>query len=199
MRIVMPLAALAVLAAAFWLLDEARRNRLVWDHFDVVKPGVLYRSGQLTGDQLAAAVRLYGLKTVVNFQIPGPGVEKERSLVKRLGIDFLNMPMPGDGFGKEAQFREVLAACDDPRRRPVLVHCARGTCRTGAASAFYRFECDGWTVEDVSAEMQRQTYRQGWLPGYVYGMVKDRPDADLYQPSIRRDRNLKVVEAVHVP
>ncbi|MEO6811690.1 MAG: protein tyrosine phosphatase, partial [Isosphaeraceae bacterium] len=166
-------------------------NRLVWDHFDVVKPGVLYRSGQLTGDQLAAAVRLYGLKTVVNFQIPGPGIEKERSLAKRLGIDFLNLPMPGDGFGQEAQFREVLAACDDPQRRPVLVHCARGTCRTGAASALYRFERDGWTVEDVSAEMKRQTYRQGWLPGYVYGMVKDRPDADLYQPTMRRDRNLK--------
>ena len=29
--------------------------------------------------------------------------------------------------------------------------------------------------------MERQTYRQGWLPGYVYGMVADRPGQDLYR------------------
>src|SRR5919206_4848008 len=97
--------------------------------------------------------------------------------------------MPGDGFGQEAQFREVLAACDDPARRPVLVHCARGTCRTGAAVALYRFEVDGWTLEDVAAEMARQTYRQAWLPGYVYSMVRQRPNAEAYEPLISIDRN----------
>ena len=42
--------------------------------------------------------------------------------------------------------------------------------------ALYRLERDGWTLEDVQTEMTRQTYRQGWLPGYVFGMVRDRPD-----------------------
>ncbi len=65
--------------------------------------------------------------------------------------------MPGDGFGEEAQFRKVLEVVDDPQRRPVLVHCARGTCRTGSAVALYRFERDGWTIQDVAAEMRRQT------------------------------------------
>ena len=32
---------------------------------------------------------------------------------------------------------------------------------------------DGWTIEDVATEMRRQTYRDGWLPGYVLNMVKD--------------------------
>ena len=101
--------------------------------------------------------------------------------------------MPGDGFGEEAQFREVLAACDDPARRPVLIHCARGTCRTGAAVALYRYERDGWTVDDVSAEMHRQSYKYGWLPGYVYAMAKNKPDRDLYEPKVIRDRNLPAV------
>jgi protein tyrosine phosphatase (PTP) superfamily phosphohydrolase (DUF442 family) len=158
-----------------WLTVQARSNRLVWDHFDVVKAGYLYRSGQLEPDQLEDAIRLYGLKTVVNFQLPGPGVDAERRVVEEMGIEFVNLPMPGDGFGQEAQFREVLAAIDDPARRPVLVHCARGTCRTSAAVGLYRFERDGWTIEDVSAEMDRQTYREGWLPGYVYGMVDTWP------------------------
>src|SRR5262245_17612338 len=189
MRIALALAVLTALAATVWLADETRRNRLVWDHFDVVAPGTLYRSGQLNPDQLAAAIRSYGIKTVVSFQIPGKDVASERALCKSLGVDFLNLPMPGDGFGRETQFREVLAACDDPERRPVLAHCARGTCRTGAAVALYRFERDGWTVEDVAAEMARQTYRQGWRPGYVYAMVEGRPDAELFEPAVTRDRN----------
>jgi protein-tyrosine phosphatase len=195
MRVAITLAAVTALAVAVWLTIETRRNRLVWDHFDVVKHGILYRSGQLNGNQLEAAVKCYNIRTVINFQIPGRGVDEERALVRKLGIDFLNLPMPGDGFGQEAQFREVLKACDDPHRRPVLVHCARGTCRTGAAVALYRFERDGWTIADVSAEMRRQVYREGWLPGYVYGMVKAKPGQDLFEPAIRWDHTLPAPSA----
>jgi hypothetical protein len=190
LRIATILVVLVVAGLAFWITDETRRNRLVWDHWDVVQPGKLYRSGQLNGDQLEAAIKRYGLRTVVSFQLPGKGVELERALCKRLNVDFLNLPMPGDGFGREEQFRDVLAACDDPHRTPVLVHCARGTCRTGAAVALYRFERNGWTIEDVQAEMWRQTYRQGWLPGYVYGMVKHRPNGSMFEQRVVHDRNL---------
>ncbi len=99
-------------------------------------------------------------------------METERALAARIKVDFVNLPMPGDGFGEEWQFREILKIVDDPGRRPVLVHCARGTCRTGAAVAMYRFERDGWTIDDVAVEMRRQTYRYGWLPGYIYSMSK---------------------------
>ena len=192
--IAIPLCALAAGVAAY-LTVETQRNRLVWDHFDVVKPGVLYRSGQLNPVQLEAAIRRYGIRTVVNFQMSGEGVEVERALARTLGIDFMNLPMPGDGFGQEAQFRAALAAVDNPDRRPVLVHCARGTCRTGAAVALYRFDRDGWTIEDVAAEMDRQVYRQGWLPGYVFAMVKNRPMAERFEPRFSRDQNLKVPDA----
>lgn len=190
MRIGILMAVVASAAAATaWLDSQERRNRLVWDHFDTVKPGILYRSGQLRTGQLVEAIGRYRIKTVVSFLVPGASVDSERALAKRFGVDFLNLPMPGDGFGREDQFREVLAACDDPDRRPVLIHCARGTCRTGAAAALYRFERDGWTIEDVSAEMERQTYREGWLPGYVYNMTGDRPLRELFEPAVQYDRN----------
>ncbi len=189
MRIAIILAVVATAAVSTYLGVETRRNRLVWDHFDEVKRGILYRSGQLNPAQLEQAVRRYHLRTIVNFQRPGPGVEHERALAKGLGVDFLNLPMTGDGFGQEAQFREVLAVCDDPDRRPVLVHCARGTCRTGASVALYRFERDGWTIDDVSAEMKRQSYKDGWLPGYVFEMVRARPGYPLPDPPVVLDRN----------
>jgi protein tyrosine/serine phosphatase len=189
-RTVVVMGLLGAMVGACWLTYQTQANRLVWDHFDVMKPGVLYRSGQLEPAQLTTAVERYGIRTVVSFQVAGAGVERERALAKRLGVDFVHLPMPGDGAGKEEQFREVLAICGDPARRPVLAHCARGTCRTGAAVALYRFERDGWTVEDVAAEMKRQAYRDGWLPGYVYGMVQERPFNERFEPPLQHDRNL---------
>lgn len=187
MRMLIAAGTLVVVAVAGVLIWLDQSNRLVWDHFDVTKPGILYRSGQLEPWQLEAAVKRYGIKTLVNFQYPGAKVEAERALAERLGVAFLNLPMPGNGSGREDQFREVLAACDDPERRPVWVHCARGTCRTGAAAALYRFERDGWTTEDVAAEMRRQAYRDGWLPGYIFAMVKERPFYESFDPTVAPD------------
>ena len=190
------LAALSALGigAGVWVTVETRRNRLVWDHFDVVRHGVLYRSGQLNPDQLRNAIERYGFRTVISFQYPGAMVEMERAIARERGIDFMNLPMTGDGFGKESQFREVLKAVDDPNRRPVLIHCARGTCRTGSAVALYRFERDGWTIDDVSAEMKRQSYRDGWIPGYVFNMVNHRPGQERFTVPVHHDQNLPRTE-----
>jgi protein tyrosine phosphatase (PTP) superfamily phosphohydrolase (DUF442 family) len=188
-KVLLGLIILASAGLAGWMIVLDRQNRLVWDHWDVVKPGILYRSGQLTVDQLTEAVRRYGIRTVVNFQLGGRELEAERALAMKLGVGFVNLPMPGDGFGEEAQFRKVLEIVDEPQRRPVLVHCARGTCRTGSAVALYRFERDGWTIQDVAAELRRQTYRDGFIPGYIYAMVKIKPSVFLHYPAITDEPN----------
>src|SRR5271166_6848933 len=188
-KVLLGLLVLASAGLAGWMIMLDRQNRLLWDHWDVVKPGILYRSGQLTSEQLTEAVRRYGIRTVVNFQLPGKEMETERALARTLGVDFVNLPMPGDGFGEEYQFRKALEIVDDQSRRPVLVHCARGTCRTGSAVALYRFERDGWTIQDVAAEMRRQAYRDGFIPGYIYAMVKTKPSLVLHQPVTFDDRN----------
>jgi len=180
---------LVAAAVAGWLVVLDRQGRLVWDHWDEVKRGVLYRSGQLTGDQLSNAVKRHNIRTVVNLQLPGDEMAAERALSARLGVGRVNMTTPGDGFGEEWQFREILKITDDPQRRPVLVHCARGTCRTGAAVAMYRFERNGWMIDDVATEMRRQTYRYGWLPGYVYALAKNKPALAGPRPEMIDDRN----------
>ena len=186
---ILAVSVLASVALGGWLIVLDRQNQLLWDHWDVVKPGILYRSGQLTSNQLAEAVRRYGIRTIVNFQLPGKEMETERAIARTLGVDFVSLPMPGDGFGEEYQFRKVLEIVDDQSRRPVLVHCARGTCRTGSAVALYRFERDGWTLGDVAAELRRQTYRDGFIPGYIYAMVKVKPSLVVHQPKTIDDRN----------
>ena len=187
-KVLSGLVPMAAALVAAWLISMDRQGRLVWDHWDEVKRGVLYRSGQLAPDQLAEAIKRYNIRTVINLQWPGEEMSAERALCRRLGVDFVNLPMPGDGLGEQWQFRQILTILDDPDRRPALVHCARGTCRTGAAVAFYRFERDGWTPEDVATELRRQTYHYGLLPGYIYAMVKTRP-ASLLQAEAVFDRN----------
>jgi protein tyrosine phosphatase (PTP) superfamily phosphohydrolase (DUF442 family) len=188
-------------AVAAWLVVLDRQGRLVWDHWDEVKRGILYRSGQLTSAQLAQAVKRYNIQTVINLQWPGEEMVCERSVAGQLGVDFVNLPMPGDGLGEEWEFREILKVLDNPQRRPVLVHCARGTCRTGAAVGLYRLERDGWALEDVAAEMKRHTYRTGWLPGYIYALAKNKPALAGPRPERLEDNNRycspTVPEAAH--
>ena len=188
-KVLAGLVPLSAVMIAGWLITLDPQGKLIWDHWDSVKPGILYRSGQLTSDQLREAVKRYQLRTVINLQWPGDEMKQERALSHRLGVDFVNLPMPGDGLGEESQFREILKILDDPDRRPALVHCARGTCRTGAAVAFYRFERDGWTPEDVAAELDRQTYHYGLVPGYIYAMVKTKPLSSLLRADMVVDRN----------
>jgi protein tyrosine/serine phosphatase len=194
-KLLFGLAALAIGGTAGWLIVLDRQGRLVWDHWDEVKPFVLYRSGQLTQEQLKLVVKRFHLRTIVNLQMPGEELSSERTLAGQLGVDFVNLPMPGSGFGEEWQFREILKILDDPERRPALVHCARGTCRTGAAVALYRFERDGWTVEDVATEMRRQTYRYGWLPGYIYAMARTKPTLMGPPPETLVDHNRLTVRS----
>jgi protein tyrosine/serine phosphatase len=179
----------SAIAMAAWLVVLDRQGRLVWDHWDEVKRGILYRSGQLTSAQLMKAVERHNIRTVINLQWPGEELVEERAVAARLGVDFVNLPMPGDGFGEEWEFREILKILDDPQRRPVLVHCARGTCRTGAAVGIYRLERDGWALEDVATEMKRQTYRSGWLPGYIYALAKNKPALAGPRPERLEDTN----------
>jgi protein tyrosine phosphatase (PTP) superfamily phosphohydrolase (DUF442 family) len=188
-KVLFALIPLLAAAGAGWLVVLDRQGRLVWDHWDEAKRGVLYRSGQLTSDQLTEAVKRHGIRTVINLQMHGVELETERELAAQIGVDFVNLPMPGDGFGEEWQFREILKILDDPERRPALVHCARGTCRTGAAVALYRFERDGWTIDDVAVEMRRQTYKYGWLPGYIYAMAKHKPTSIRPRAEMLDDRN----------
>ncbi len=188
-KLLLGLFAVAVLGTAGWLIILDRRGCLVWDHWDEVKRGILYRSGQLTPEQLTMAVQRYNIRTVINLQMHGEELSAERDLTAVLGVDFVNLPMPGDGFGEEWEFREILKILDSPDRLPALVHCARGTCRTGAAVAMYRFERDGWMIEDVATEMRRQTYRYGWLPGFVYSMVKNKPALAGPRPEMIYDCN----------
>lgn len=123
--------------------------------FAEVVPGRLYRSGELAPQQLERVAREHGVRTVLSLLDPNaPQSVAERAAAERLGLRWINVPLPGDGSSTEADRGVIREVILDPACGPLLVHCAAGANRTGLAIAMYRINAEGWTVEQALAEMR---------------------------------------------
>jgi tyrosine-protein phosphatase SIW14 len=139
-----------------------RHNRL--RNFHIVRPGVLYRSGQLSRAGLARVIYDHGIKTVVTLRSghlpgePAPDLAEEE-YCDREQIKYFRLPQqpweaPDGSVPNEInviKFREIMA---DPANYPVLVHCLAGKHRTGAMCAVFRMEHDHWTNQQALDELR---------------------------------------------
>lgn len=139
-----------------------------------VTPGVLYRSGQMTGEGFAKAVSRFGIRTVINLQddYPDPRIEqsflhrtttKESDLCKQIGVRYVQIspdliPRRLIPAQRPAAIDQLLAVLDDPASYPVLLHCRAGLHRTGVLTAVYRMEYEGWTHQDALEEVLRNGF-----------------------------------------
>lgn len=138
--------------------------------FRVVSPGKVYRSGQMTADGFADAVRRHGIRTIINLQdeYPDPDVQtvvwssetvKETELCRQLGVRYLYLPpkliprrlVPEH---RPETIEQFLAIMDDPETYPVLLHCKAGLHRTGVLVAAYRMEYEGRTRQQALQELR---------------------------------------------
>jgi protein tyrosine/serine phosphatase len=131
--------------------------------FAPVVEGQLYRSGGVTPAQLERLYRDHGIRRVVCLLNPdAPETQAERQAAERLGIEWQNVPLPGNGASTPEQRRQILALLDDASpSRATLVHCAAGTHRTGLAIGLYRLHRQGWTLEQVLSEMRTFGFENG--------------------------------------
>lgn len=134
-----------------------------------IVPGRVYRSGQLTADGFAEAVKRYHFRTIVNLQddFPNPDISlnyftldtlTEYEMCKRLGVRFVaiapdTISRRETGAHPQAidRFLEIM---DEPENYPVLFHCRAGLHRTGCMAAVYRMEYQGWTPRQAFLEMK---------------------------------------------
>jgi len=138
------------------------RKFVFLDNFGAVEEGVLYRSGQLRPYQIRDVIRDYGVKTVINTreeEAPSELMEAEDQACRAEGAEMVRIMMPGDGRGTYAQYDEALAILSDSNRLPALIHCARGTHRTGALVSAYRVAVEGVPVDDAMREMERYRFK----------------------------------------
>jgi tyrosine-protein phosphatase SIW14 len=147
--------------------------------FREVDPGKFYRCGQLPAANLREEIREHGIKTVINLQdeYPDPLLSEgyfdsphisESQACAEAGAKFLFLTWAGERgllARNEASpthrpqvIDDFLKICDDPNNYPILIHCLAGLHRTGALTAVYRMEYDGWSVADAARELRANGY-----------------------------------------
>ena len=104
------------------------------------------------GEQGYAAAREMGIRTVINLRpgkddIPTGGVP-----------NYVNIPVQ-TSTPTYAEARQFFAIIDDPKNQPVLLHCYHGADRTGAFTALYRINRQGWTKDEAIREMTGGGYQ----------------------------------------
>ncbi|MDX1556149.1 MAG: tyrosine-protein phosphatase, partial [Xanthomonadales bacterium] len=103
-----------------------------WNNFRTAIPGVVFRSAQLSSEELRSVVAEHGIRTVVNLRPIREGAawyEAEKAVADELGVEHhvvgLSQAMPRvDTF---RALRDVLAAIETP----VLFQCTSGVDRSG--------------------------------------------------------------------
>lgn len=143
--------AVVVVGFASWYQSSLWPKR-----FAVVDEGRLYRSGEVSADQLRRLRDTYGIERVICLlNAEEPVTQQEREAVENLGLKWENISLSGDGASDAARRDALRALLLDPDAPPTLVHCAAGVNRTGLAVGMYRIHHDGWTYEQVYEEMLR--------------------------------------------
>jgi protein tyrosine/serine phosphatase len=124
--------------------------------FHVVEPQRLYRSGQPTAAQLAAVIKEYGIRTVLNLRNPAePDYVDDAPAARPYGVRVVSLPITSTWAISDEHLSELRKVYGDPRGYPILVHCEAGRARTGVAVALWRIERQGWdpaaAVDDMIA------------------------------------------------
>jgi tyrosine-protein phosphatase SIW14 len=129
-----------------------------------------YRGGQPTENGLAELKKL-GIKTIINLRTTGKDVSEEESAAKKLGLDFINVPLNNWLKPKNSEVETVLKLINDPQNQPVFLHCKRGSDRTGTIVAAYRIKFQNWTGEQAVKEAK--TFGFGWWQIWMKDYIED--------------------------
>lgn len=130
--------------------------------FAEVVPHQLYRSGEVSPAQLAYLKQKYNIRTVICLlDDQSPQTQAEHDAAMQLGLNFFNVPLRGNGASTADDREQLKTLMFGYAERPILVHCAAGTNRTGLAVGMWRLYEQGWPLERVVAEMKDFDFEDG--------------------------------------
>jgi len=151
------------LAATAVTWDQVK-YQFIPKRFGVVVSEKIYRSGQMDKALIEKVLRQHHIGEVVDFtgiEPDNPNQVAEAKACQELGIITHRFPLKGNGTGDPDAYVQALklmaeAASDG---RPLLVHCAAGSQRTGAAVAYFRMLIEGRPPSEAYREMAQYKWR----------------------------------------
>lgn len=127
-------------------------------NFHTVVDRTLYRSGQLTPEQISRYVETYDIKTIINLRDDNdvnPAYEPEVRAARYLGVTHLDFQMSAERQLSSAQAQDLVALLRGAEP-PILIHCKAGADRTGLASALYLAAILGRDLKTASGQLSIQ-------------------------------------------
>jgi len=124
-------------------------------NFYIVKPDVLYISGQPRGMDYTRLLYKYHIAAIVNVRSPSEHREKnwfneEITWVRNNGVKYIELPIDKKNYfpNKETQ-DQFIALMDDAENLPVLLHGSGGEKRVPMLTAVWLIKSEGKPVEEV--------------------------------------------------
>ncbi|MBC7466760.1 MAG: tyrosine-protein phosphatase [Bdellovibrio sp.] len=174
-KLILGLVLFAAFAAYIYRTSVFRISK----NFEVVEDGKLYRSAQLTTEELQETVRKYNIKTVMSLR-GSPGrtdyYEPEADTVAGLKIKFVPIPMSDRYYPLESEVKEVFSVFEDPSNYPVLIHCRVGTDRTGMVAALYERVYMNKSVDEALKQLTFDNWHVRYLRPAMSSFVRKFKD-----------------------
>jgi protein tyrosine/serine phosphatase len=150
-------------AVLLWTL--VLRDRFVPKRFGIVVPGKVFRSGQISRFLIADVVDRNHIGTIIDLNgldSNDADQQAEVEVSQAKGVRHLRFPLRGDATGQIDRYAGAVQAMVESEHegRPVLVHCAAGSQRTGACISFYRL----LVRHDPPEGVYRELMSYGWDP-----------------------------------
>lgn len=147
---------LALLAAASLNCSKGVADRPM--NFSVVEQDAIYRGGRPSASEIAALRRDLHVRTIIRLN--RGDAASDRTAVRLARIRLIEIPIDPKKLGTSdidtsAAVERAFAALNDPRNRPVYIHCDHGRDRTGFLIALYRARRQGWSLEAIDRELDR--------------------------------------------
>lgn len=176
------------------LLNNSVLSKVSISNFEQVNDGIL--RGAAPSDKNLKLLAQSGVKTILDLRKPGSGVDHESELARRLGMDYIHIPL---GFTTPAQddMTRILSIMSDKRKQPVFLHCRQGADRTGMSIGMYRRIHDRWEFDRTYGEMRKHHFKPIFMT--MKGAVKEcltNPGlvAAVFPPVKTNDSTLTAVE-----
>jgi predicted protein tyrosine phosphatase len=156
-------------------------------HLAAVDPGKLYRDGNRGRRELRNMLRRVRPRTIVSLIDDAERADpakpefaaEEAELLAWPEVTLERLPVPLGGWPDPVTIDRFLLIATDPKRQPVVVHCAQGVRRTGMLVSAYQLSVLGFSKQQACDAMLTFRHSQRTV-GDVRRFI------DVYDPSARQ-------------
>lgn len=134
-------------------------------NFHTVHEGEVYRSAQLSAEQLAERIDAHGVRSILNLRGSDAGeawYEQERATAEARGVVHVDFGFSAYRPLDNADMTRLVALMAE-LPKPLLVHCWGGADRTGLASALYLYGVKARPANDAARQLSVRYGHVPWL------------------------------------